>query len=189
MTAKPPPDSPGTPSLAVIGAGSWGTTLARLLGEKGLPVHLWVHEPEVYQDLSRNRINHTFLPGVRLSSKVRFTQDFDEALKNATVAVMAVPSHVFREVLGRLAPQMNPGTLLLSATKGIETESLLTMDGVVREVLGAEYQYAVLGGAQFRSGSGPEVPHCGDHRLPGHQGGPASAAPLLHVILPGLHQL
>jgi len=62
---------------------------------------------------------------------------------------MAVPSHVFREVLGNLSPHLPPATVLLSATKGIETETQLTMDGVAREVLGAEVPYAVLGGPSF----------------------------------------
>jgi len=149
MMVRAAPDSSEAPFLTIIGAGSWGTGLAHLLGEKGLAVRVWVFEPEVYQDLCRERINSTFLPGVRLTSRVEFTQDFGEALQDATLAVMAVPSHVFREVLSRLAPHMNPETVLLSATKGIETESLLTMEGVVREVLGAEFQYAVLGGPSF----------------------------------------
>ncbi len=149
MTAKATPEIQRSPPLAIIGAGSWGTTLAQLLGEKGYTVRLWVFEPEVYQDLSRNRINSTFLPEVRLSSRISFTRDFDEALAGAAVMVMAVPSHVFREVLGNLAPHLPPNTVLLSATKGIETETLLTMDGVSREVVGAEVPYAVIGGPSF----------------------------------------
>jgi len=135
--------------LAVIGAGSWGTALAHLLGDKGYDVRLWVFESEVFQALRRDRVNSTFLPGVTLSAGISFTQDFDAALAEAEVAVMAVPSHVFREVLANLASHLPPATVLLSATKGIETETQLTMDGVVREVLGAEVPYAVLGGPSF----------------------------------------
>jgi len=149
MTAKPTPETQQSPPLAVIGAGSWGTALAQLLGEKGHTVRLWVFEPEVYERLSRDRVNSTFLPDVRLSARVSFTRDFGEALTGAEVMVMAVPSHVFRGVLGDLAPHLPPGTILLSATKGIETETLLTMNGVTREVLGAEVPYAVLGGPSF----------------------------------------
>uniref|UniRef100_A0A7C5ELZ6 Glycerol-3-phosphate dehydrogenase [NAD(P)+] n=1 Tax=Desulfobacca acetoxidans TaxID=60893 RepID=A0A7C5ELZ6_9BACT len=149
MTGKTTLNLPEPRPLAVIGAGSWGTALAYLLGEKGLEVRLWVREPEVYQGLIRDRINHLFLPDFRLPARVHFTQDFKEALKEAEVAVMAVPSHVFREVLTRLAPHLSSGTVLLSATKGIEGDSALTMEGVVREVLGAEIPYAVLGGPSF----------------------------------------
>jgi glycerol-3-phosphate dehydrogenase (NAD(P)+) len=149
MTAKALPEAQQSPTLAIIGAGSWGTSLAQLLGEKGHTVRLWVYETEVYQGLTRDRINPTFLPGVRLPARVSFTQDFAEALNGVTVMVMAAPSHVFRGLLGRLAPHLAPATVLLSATKGIETETLLTMDGVVREVLGVEVPYAVLGGPSF----------------------------------------
>lgn len=148
MTAKLTSESEA-PVVAVIGAGSWGTALAQLLADKGTPVRLWVREPEVYRDLCRERVNHTFLPGVKLSSRLSYTQDFAEALQGATVALMAVPSHVFREVLGRIGPHLAAGAVLLSATKGMEIDSLLTMEGVAREELGARTPYAVLSGPSF----------------------------------------
>jgi len=141
--------SPDVPTMAVIGAGAWGTTLAQLLADKGMPVHLWVREPEVFAGLGRDRINHTFLPGVRLSSRIMFTQEFAVALQGARIAVMAVPSHVFREVLRELRPHLPPDTVLVSATKGMEIDSLLTMEGVVREELGPSVPYAVLSGPSF----------------------------------------
>jgi glycerol-3-phosphate dehydrogenase (NAD(P)+) len=136
-------------SVAVIGAGSWGTALAQLLGDKGVSVRLWIREPEVYADLERDRINHTFLPGVRLSSRLSFTREFPEALHEAAVVLMAVPSHVFRSTLKALKPHWPPDGTLLSATKGMEIDSLLTMDGVTREELGAAVPYAVLSGPSF----------------------------------------
>ncbi len=149
--AKPSPtwDSPEARPLAVIGAGSWGTTLAQLLGDKGLSVRLWVREPQVFTDLNRDRVNHAFLPGVRLSSRLTFTQDLAEAVTEATAVVMAVPSHFFRQVLRTLRPDIPRDSVLLSATKGIEIESLLTMEGVSREELGAEAAYAVIAGPSF----------------------------------------
>jgi glycerol-3-phosphate dehydrogenase (NAD(P)+) len=153
MTTKPKPnptwDSPEARTLAVVGAGSWGTTLAHLLAEKGLPVHLWVREPEVYQDLQRDRINRVFLPGVRLSSGLSFSQDLAALLPDAALVLMAVPSHVFREVLRSVKPHFPPGGVLLSATKGVEIDSMLTMEGVTREELGPEVPYAVLSGPSF----------------------------------------
>ncbi len=149
MTAKSPPETHLPPTLAVIGAGSWGTALAQLLGEKGYTVRLWVFEAEVYQGLVKDRVNATFLPEVRLSPHISFTQDLGEAVAGAEAVVMAAPSHVFRKILGQLAPHLQQGAVLLSATKGMETETLLTMDGVARELLGAEAPYAVLGGPSF----------------------------------------
>jgi glycerol-3-phosphate dehydrogenase (NAD(P)+) len=153
MTTKPKPsltwDSPDPRTVAVVGAGSWGTTLAHLLAEKGLAVHLWVRELEVYADLQRDRINHIFLPGVRLSSRLHFHQDLAASLPDATLVLMAVPSHVFREVLRAAKSAFPAGGILLSAAKGMEIDSLLTMEGVTREELGPEVPYAALSGPSF----------------------------------------
>ncbi len=142
-------DSPEAKSIAVIGAGSWGTTLAQLLAEKGQDVRLRVREPEVYESLSRERINRTFLPGVRLSARLRFTLEYAEALNGAKLILMAVPSHGFRQALRDLKPHWSPGAILVSATKGVEVDSSLFMEGVVREEMGAAAPYAVLSGPSF----------------------------------------
>ncbi len=135
--------------MAVIGAGSWGTTLAQLLAEKGVSVRLWVWETQVFEDLCRDRVNHTFLPGVRLSSRLDFTRDTAAALQDAAVVLMAVPSHVFRQTVRPLKAHWPSGGVLLSATKGMENDTFLFMDGVVREELGATVPYAVLAGPSF----------------------------------------
>jgi glycerol-3-phosphate dehydrogenase (NAD(P)+) len=101
------------------------------------------------EDLRRDRINHTFLPEVRLSSRISYTQEFGAALEDAGVVIMAVPSHVFRQTLRALKPHWPQGGALLSATKGMEIDSQLTMDGVTREELGAAVPYAVLAGPSF----------------------------------------
>jgi glycerol-3-phosphate dehydrogenase (NAD(P)+) len=142
-------DYPENKFIAVIGAGGWGTTLAQLLAEKGQDVRLWVRETEVFEALQRDRINLTFLPGVRLSPRIHFTRDYPVALKGAGLVLMAVPSHGFRQVLRDLKAQWPPGAVLVSATKGMEIESLLTMEGVAREEMGAEIPYAVLSGPSF----------------------------------------
>jgi glycerol-3-phosphate dehydrogenase (NAD(P)+) len=153
MIASPNPspilDSPEAKSIAVIGAGSWGTTLAQVLAEKGQDVRLWVREPEVYESLSRERLNHIFLPAVRLSSRLRFTQEYATALSGAGLVLMAVPSHGFRQVLRDLKPHWSSGAILISATKGVEIDSTLFMEGVVREEMGAAAPYAVLSGPSF----------------------------------------
>ncbi|MCK9377263.1 MAG: NAD(P)-dependent glycerol-3-phosphate dehydrogenase [Syntrophobacterales bacterium] len=151
MIAKPSPilDFPEGKSIAVIGAGSWGTTLAQLLGEKGLDVRLWIREPEVYEDVRRDRINRTFMPGIRLSSRISSTREFSVALKGAGVVLMAIPSHFFRQTLRDLQPHWSPGAVLLSATKGVEIDSTSFMEGVVREEMGAAAPYAVIAGPSF----------------------------------------
>ena len=135
--------------VVVLGAGSWGTALAQHLGSKGISIRLWVFEPELLASLQDRHENLVFLPGVKLSRHITFTDDLGEAVTDQHNVIMAVPSHVYRQVLTSLAPHLSPGVTLVSATKGIETDSLLTMEGLVREVLGPETAYAVLSGPSF----------------------------------------
>jgi len=135
--------------VAVIGAGSWGTALAHHLGCLGHEVRLWVYEPELLEILHRQRENTFFLPGVRLSPHISYWGDGNAAVQGADVLLMAVPSHVFRQILSGLQPPEPARLVVVSATKGIETDTLLTMEGVVREVWGPEYPYVVLSGPSF----------------------------------------
>lgn len=137
--------------IAVIGAGSWGTALANLLADKGLAVDLWVREPEVYQQIKQERENKIFLPNIILSPNLNPVQSFNQALAGKELVVMVVPSHVFREILQQIKPYFAPGVPILSATKGIENETLLTMQKVLAAVLDKTQakQYACLAGPSF----------------------------------------
>jgi len=137
--------------VGVIGAGSWGTTLANLLAEKGFHVDLWVREQEVYRQIKEERVNRVFLPGIALSPGLRPVKSFEEALDGKQLIVMVVPSHVFREVLLGMKPHVAPGTPFVSATKGIENDTLLTMSQIAETVLGAESRagLACLSGPSF----------------------------------------
>lgn len=135
--------------VAVIGAGSWGTALAQHLGRMQVDVRLWVYEPELLKILRERRENTLFLPKVKLSSHIEFFGDINEAARGAHIVLMAAPSHVFRQVLATWQPADPAGQIIVSATKGIENDSLLTMEGVVREVLGPECPYAILSGPSF----------------------------------------
>ncbi len=137
--------------IAVIGAGSWGTTLANLLAEKGHHVDLWVREEEVYQQIANEGINSAFLPGMKLDKGLHPVRSFEEALEGKEIIVMVVPSHVFREVLGRMIPYLRPEMSLISATKGIENHSLKIMSEVAEDVLLQGYGnlFACLAGPSF----------------------------------------
>jgi glycerol-3-phosphate dehydrogenase (NAD(P)+) len=140
--------------IAVIGAGSWGTALAKLLGDKGFGVDLWAHRPDHVAGLLRDRENTTYLPGFPLPTTVRPTADLAAAVSGKPVVVMVVPSHVYREVFTRLAPHLAPNAAIISATKGVENETLLTMNQVMGEVLAKENpgfrgQLGVLAGPSF----------------------------------------
>lgn len=117
--------------IGVIGAGAWGTALADLLAKKGCRVDLWVREEEVYRQIRGERVNGTFLPGVTLAPGLRPVRSHRDAASAKDLVVMVVPSHVFREVLQHVIPHLGRGTALLSATKGIENETLLTMSQIV----------------------------------------------------------
>ncbi|MFA6283499.1 MAG: NAD(P)H-dependent glycerol-3-phosphate dehydrogenase [Desulfurivibrionaceae bacterium] len=141
-------------NIAVIGAGSWGTALAKLLGDKGFVVDLWAHRPDHVAGLLRDRENTTYLPGFPLPDTVRPTADLAQAVSKKPVVVMVVPSHVYREVFTLLAPHLAPNAAIISATKGVENETLLTMNQVMGEVLAKENpgfrgQLGVLAGPSF----------------------------------------
>ncbi len=134
--------------VAVLGAGSWGTTLADLLARKGDEVRLWAFEPEVVEAVNRAHENPLFLPGRSLEPRLTAFGDAREAVRNADVVVSVAPSHAVRAVLGRVAGEVPSGTLVVSATKGLEVESLEPMSAVIGETL-PETRVAVLSGPSF----------------------------------------
>jgi glycerol-3-phosphate dehydrogenase (NAD(P)+) len=134
--------------VAVLGGGSWGTTLANLLADKGETVRLWAYEPEVVDAINRSHENPVFLPGVRLFPGLRAFSDPAEAVKDAPVIVSAPPSHAVRSVVNRIRRAVRPGTLVVSATKGIETDTLALMSAVFEECL-PEARFAALSGPSF----------------------------------------
>ena len=138
--------------IAVIGAGSWGTALANLLAEKeGVDVDLWAREKEVYEEIKATHTNHLFLPDVQLSPTLKCACRFDDVLHEKQLVLLAVPSHVFREVLQGLKPHLTPGMSVMMATKGIENDSLMIMSQVVEAVLGPRIltRFACLAGPSF----------------------------------------
>ncbi len=146
--------------IAVIGAGSWGTALARLLAAKGREVVLWSHRPEHAAALREHRENSEYLPGFPLPPDLEVTADLAAAVREATLVVMVVPSHGFREVLAAMAPHLRPDACLLSASKGIENKTLMTMTAVMEDVLGAGIRdrVGVLSGPSFAREVAADIP-------------------------------
>lgn len=120
--------------VAVVGAGAWGTTLASIAALSA-PTVLWARDPALAEAIAVRHENPAYFPGVPLSEALRATSSLGEALAGAELVVMAVPSHGFRSVLTAAAPFIEPGTPVLSLTKGLERESHLRMSEVVQEVL------------------------------------------------------
>ena len=134
--------------VAVLGAGSWGTTLANLLAGKGEEVRLWAYEPEVVDAINRRHENPLFLPGYRLVSELHAFNDPREAVAGAPIILSAAPSHAVRRVISQVRGSVKPGGLVVSATKGIESDTLALMSQVVEECL-PEARFVALSGPSF----------------------------------------
>jgi glycerol-3-phosphate dehydrogenase (NAD(P)+) len=137
--------------IAVIGAGSWGTALANLLAGKGEEVILWAYEADLVARLQATAVNDLFLPGIELDRRLRFTNDLAAAVAGREVVVLVSPSQVMRPVVTQLRPHLLADSLLVSAAKGIENDTLLLMSEVLAEVLGpaAAGRCAYLSGPSF----------------------------------------
>ncbi|MCZ2859820.1 NAD(P)H-dependent glycerol-3-phosphate dehydrogenase [Blastococcus sp. VKM Ac-2987] len=122
---------------AVLGAGSWGTTFAKVLADAGCEVVLHARRPELAKAISDDRENADYLPGVRLPERLRATADPAEALLDADVVVLAVPSQSLRDNLGAWRELLPPDATLLSLMKGIELGTTKRMSEVICEITGA----------------------------------------------------
>lgn len=141
--------------LAIIGAGAWGTALAIVLAPRFERIRLWVYERDLAERIRTNRENDLYLPGARIPANVEATTDLAEALGDASIVVGAMPSHAARALWTRMAPYLTPSVMLVSATKGLECETLLRISQVIEEAAGSQFRphVAVLSGPSFA----PEV--------------------------------
>lgn len=146
--------------IGVVGAGSWGTALAHLLASKGNPVSLWHRDPAVVQAINSTHKNPKYLKDVKLPESIKATLVLEEAVEEQELVVSVVPSHAVREVMGRAAKSLGEGTLLVSASKGIENETLLTMHGVFKEIIPEKHwrNIAFLGGPSFAKEVAMQLP-------------------------------
>ena len=135
--------------IAVVGAGSWGTALANLLVQKGEQVVLWAFEKEVVEEINNRHRNDLFLPEAPLHKELRATHDIAEAVKGAEVIVSVAPSHAVRAVMSCAAPSVAKGALVISASKGLESNGLNRMTEVLRAVLPGHSDIVALSGPTF----------------------------------------
>ncbi|MEY4576847.1 MAG: hypothetical protein RL701_1550 [Pseudomonadota bacterium] len=138
-------------NIAVLGAGSWGTAIAKALAERDHVVTLWARSPEVAEKLAAERENSAYLPGITLPDRLRITHELSAALDGATSVYFVVPSHGLREVLVQALPYLPAEGPLVSASKGIENSSLLMMSQVIEDLLPEPMRHRVcaLGGPSF----------------------------------------
>jgi len=144
-----PPEVPRV-RIAVIGSGSWGTAIARLLGARYPDVRLWAYEGDLVETMRSTGENAVYLPGFPLPPSVVPFNDPAE-LGDPDVVVWASPSHVARRVVSSFVPHLKGTELSVSLVKGIEEETLLTMSGILAELLppGARDRVTVLSGPSF----------------------------------------
>jgi glycerol-3-phosphate dehydrogenase (NAD(P)+) len=138
-------------SIAIIGAGSWGTALSAALAGIGHAVRLWAYEPTVAEDIHRTRENSLFLPGIQLPENVSPTNNLSEALHRAKFVLTVVPSHVCRPIYEQMLPGLDEETILVSASKGLETARLMRMSEVIYSVVQPRFRprLTVLSGPSF----------------------------------------
>jgi len=138
-------------NIGVVGGGSWGTALANLLAEKGRRIDFWVYEKEVKEQIITTRENKVFLPGVRLSENLVPSNDISEVVSGKDIVVLVVPSHVMRETAQRLAGSLSSETIVVTASKGIENTTCLTMFDVLKQTLPQipAKRFAVISGPSF----------------------------------------
>jgi len=133
--------------IAVIGAGSWGTTLAHLLSSKGFEIALWVYEKELSEEIRQTRINSIYLPDIELPDNIHITGSLEEALKKARYIVNAVPAQYTRSIFKELLPHIIDEAIIISVAKGIERGTLLTVSSILKEL--SAHPVAVLSGPSF----------------------------------------
>lgn len=136
-------------TVAVLGAGSWGTALALALTRNGCRTRLWGHRPEHVECLARDRENRRYLPGVKLPAGLEPASGLGDALGGARIALVAVPSQAFGATLQALAPLLPADCGFAWATKGLEHDSGRFLHEVVQQWLGDQRPAAVVSGPSF----------------------------------------
>ena len=146
--------------IAVLGAGSWGTSLAKLLADKGHHVRLWARSEERAAAIAEAKENTRYLPGFALPDTLSPTHDLATALLDASMVVVVVPTHGLRAVLEEAKPMIPAGVTIVSATKGIEQGTLMLVSDIFEDILPKtmHWQLTYLGGPSFAKEVAAEVP-------------------------------
>src|SRR5450755_2823780 len=138
-------------SIAIIGAGSWGTALSIVLAPRFKRIRLWAHETDLVDRMADSRVNDIFLPGFSLPENIQPVSKLDLVLEGAGIVVGVMPSRFARAVYASMLPHLDDKMRFVSATKGLENGTLLRMSEVARDVIGKKFEprIAVLSGPTF----------------------------------------
>ena len=145
--------------ISVLGAGSWGTAMARMLAQKHENVVLWGRNPKLIEELEAYHENREYLPGVVLPARLQFTEQIHNAVANATVIVLATPSQAVRQTTATIKNYLNDQSIIVSAAKGLETNSLKRMSEIIaEEIPWIADRIAVISGPNHAEEVGLEYP-------------------------------
>ncbi len=142
--------------IAVIGSGSWGTTLANLLAEKGYDVTLWAYEKDLAEQINKERTNSIYLPDVVLSNNIKATNDIAEAVSNSRYILNVVPTQHIRSIFNQVKSYMREESMIINASKGIEIYTLLTPSMILKEILNKPV--SVISGPSFAKEVSQKLP-------------------------------
>ena len=150
-------------SISVIGAGSWGTALALLLSANGYKVKLWDIDVSHLENLKKDRENRRHLPGTFFNDNIILEEHLEKAVKGCLVIVMVVPSHGYRSVFEKIVDKIEKNAVIVSASKGIENDSMLTMSQIIENEIvkrkrNNDLDVAVLSGPSFAREVADKVP-------------------------------
>ncbi len=144
--------------IAVIGAGSWGTALSLHLAEIFEQVNLWVYEKELSDIILKERENKWFLPDFLLPENIFPDNSIENVVQGQTVIVLVVPTPTIRNITSQLKPFVNPETLIINASKGIENDSLVPCHKIIADSLGIPCKIAAISGPTFAKEVAAKVP-------------------------------
>jgi glycerol-3-phosphate dehydrogenase (NAD(P)+) len=144
--------------VAVIGAGSWGTSVSWMLGGKGTDVRQWAREPEIAECVNAEHRNPLFMRDIVLPDTVRATSDIGEAIAGAEAVVMVTPSLGVRETAAAMRPHLGEDVPVVILSKGVENGTMLLMTEVLEDVLGNRARLAGLSGPNHAEEVGKGVP-------------------------------
>ena len=135
--------------IGIIGAGSWGTALAILAARAGHDVTLWSRDPEVVRSINEQRINSRYLTSASIPERVTATNVISAALDQASLVLLAAPSHAARALLTEMPPALDESAIIVSVSKGIEIETGKRISEIVKEVVGSSQSFVCLSGPSF----------------------------------------
>jgi glycerol-3-phosphate dehydrogenase (NAD(P)+) len=149
-----------TDKIGVIGAGAWGTALAMLLCDKGHDVTLWMYEKDLAEETARSRENRVYLPGFTLPPHLVVTPSLESTVRGKSVILSVVPSHTVRQVTKQYVPFLAKDAIIISASKGIEIETLMPLSEIFKDVLPREFhgRLCFLSGPSFAKEVAQKMP-------------------------------